>query len=669
MHYRIASRIRAPPVLHAHKPAALVESLIRSHAPLGALPVTRVHVELHKEVIVNPSPVRITIPMPTSPNAVSDVQQFYNSVFVTRPHDQYAVNALAEIGDFDQEIPNCAVKPSKINKNVRLDPLHDVTQLPLLQTGEFHARDQTLTQNILGVGKRNCNVTTDCPPKNTRTHSTRAIDHFYKTWCIPGAREILAIYRKETVNLEIDNFVDYFNDLENHKTAILEDPRQGRIFLPDNSVDVEELRSYSLMVKTEVKNNLDPSKFSEYPATQVLAAHSSKVNALYGPLFRVLFARLQTILKPEIYVHLRKNLASLEKHLNTFIDPDYAYHHLEVDHSQYDKSQQDGALAVELQLYSDLGLDDILMQMWGFGHTQAVLRNFVNGIKLMVFFQRKSGDVATAFGNTILNMIALASSADLSSTAAAYFVGDDSFIFTRELIDSYDLTNQLRLGWNFQSKIIVGKGVYFCSAFLVHAHDSFAVMPDPMKRIEKLSKRIKSGDVQDHLARWESYKDLCRNYSNRLAVDALEPHFTRRYGDSGLFLMGMTALSTLLEDYGQFCTLWQPVGRTDPSKAHKTEVLKVIGPGYTDIYVVGKAIPGSYMLNESIKLHQLVGPMPKWIPRPNTSILWNPNLKDHWAYQVKQGTQLEGPASLHKLRRKAELNFGCYTVNSAYISV
>jgi hypothetical protein len=65
----------------------------------------------------------------------------------------------------------------------------------------------------------------------------------------------------------------------------------------------------------------------------------------------------------------------------------------------------------------------------------------------------------------------------------------------------------------------------------------------------------------------------------------------------------------------------------------------------------------------------LVGQIPRTIPRPNTSVLWNPNLKDHWNYQVDMGTNLEGPASLHKLRRKAEVNFACYTVNSAYISV
>jgi hypothetical protein len=51
--------------------------------------------------------------------------------------------------------------------------------------------------------------------------------------------------------------------------------------------------------------------------------------------------------------------------------------------------------------------------------------DFTNGIKAPILFQRKSGDSATCFGNTLIAILAISRCMNMENMICGYFVGDD----------------------------------------------------------------------------------------------------------------------------------------------------------------------------------------------------------------------------------------------------
>ncbi len=67
------------------------------------------------------------------------------------------------------------------------------------------------------------------------------------------------------------------------------------------------------------------------------------------------------------------------------------------------------ATAVDNVVYEMCGMDEILLRrMWQFGHVTTEATNYINGVMAYFSYQRKSGDAATCFGNTLVSMAAIA---------------------------------------------------------------------------------------------------------------------------------------------------------------------------------------------------------------------------------------------------------------------
>lgn len=82
---------------------------------------------------------------------------------------------------------------------------------------------------------------------------------------------------------------------------------------------------------------------------------------------------------------------------------------LELDVSKYDKSQNEFHCAVEYEIWRRLGLEDFLAEVWKQGHRKTTLKDYTAGIKTCLWYQRKSGDVTTFIGNTVIIASCLAS--------------------------------------------------------------------------------------------------------------------------------------------------------------------------------------------------------------------------------------------------------------------
>jgi hypothetical protein len=139
---------------------------------------------------------------------------------------------------------------------------------------------------------------------------------------------------------------------------------------------------------------------------------------------------------------------------------------------------------------------------------------------------------------------------------AAYYVGDDSFIFPFSLPDLYTVTIDMELFFNLVAKVIIGKGNYFCSCFFVHTGSRWVVLPDPIKRIERLSYPLHTEKKEDLHDRWLSFRDMCKEYNDPLATEELQRQSALRYAGSTI-RNACAAIVTLMDSYSAFTSLYR----------------------------------------------------------------------------------------------------------------
>lgn len=82
----------------------------------------------------------------------------------------------------------------------------------------------------------------------------------------------------------------------------------------------------------------------------------------------------------------------------------------------------------ELMVYGMLGMSEFDMQLWWNAHEYSYLKDMSNGVSAKVWFQRKSGDAATFFGNTVVLMGVISVLFDLDKIVMGMFAGDDSLL-------------------------------------------------------------------------------------------------------------------------------------------------------------------------------------------------------------------------------------------------
>lgn len=177
-----------------------------------------------------------------------------------------------------------------------------------------------------------------------------------------------------------------------------------------------------------------------------------------------------------------------------------------------------------------LGLSDNLITAWKFFHTLTTGTDFKSGIKARFLHQRKTGDSFTCLGNTIISMSALAACFDMSQLVCGAFVGDDSLLMFRELPYVADGERDLRLMFNLESKVITEGAPYFCSSLLVSNGTKYALIPDPLKRCERLGKTIYPTDEFTNLKdRWISFADQMHVLEDYAYYESLKIAIASKY--------------------------------------------------------------------------------------------------------------------------------------------
>lgn len=425
-----------------------------------------------------------------------------------------------------------------------------------LRTAQPYKRPATQKESLLALIKRNMNVDELRGPVDPDTFVEFAVDKFFDTFATPNWRVVCDNYQRDFIAGHEALVTDWILNQSPEKRA--------RIECTGEPLTLRDLREYYFEIKRDPKNKLEIGAENEYQALQTIVHHKPRVNAVFSSMFRQISERLEGLLLPNVLVMQRKNYDQIESFMNRCLDPSEVYNILENDFSKFDKSQEYIALMVEYEVYRRLGFDELLLEAWKDGHFDTRLTDYNAGFRAFISFQRKSGEATTLLGNTIVQMVAIAYAyKDLNFDMAA-FVGDDSAIFSRGLFDFRDATNQMALAFNLDAKIIVDMGyAYFCSAFLINTHNRFVFVPDPLKKVERLSKSIQFKDGSSFEAeakeRWVSFADSMRRLSDYAVYEPLKNALVERYPpakEHHIATFAFAALHELAVDFKKFKKLY-----------------------------------------------------------------------------------------------------------------
>lgn len=491
------------------------------------------------------------IPPADCPDAVEVLQNYYDMIFPEAASEYYDLDAYQiEHQDLTINLEDCRLEMSKIATNVDHTALEQYDYVSKLRTGQPHTRPRTMRQALLTLEKRNLNRPDNSKPCSIEVLKKLALEKFLKTYCHPKARDMLKEYSKTPVGPDSTDLGNWLADYKDKKLKMIEDPD----FFPKDY----EFKDYEMMLKTEPKNKLERNGCFEYPILQNLLVHKKKVNALFSPIFRVLFERFSSLLKPSVYCHLRKNQEHLNEHLNQHLDIKGIYKLLEIDQEKFDKSQTEQCFEIEMFFLSLLGLDATLLQIWSECHKSSSGINFTNGIKAHLIYQRKTGDAMTCFGNTMISMIALGTVFDLTHAVAMYFVGDDSFVFGLKDFEAEKGSRNLSYYFNLKGKVINSDHGFFCSYFFANNGLQWRAIVDPLKRTERLGKHIKLNEEFATLhERFVSFADLASCYDDASYFDSVSQMVANRYKINVNSNRAMEALFALSKDFSLFSSLYE----------------------------------------------------------------------------------------------------------------
>lgn len=415
--------------------------------------------------------------------------------------------------------------------------------IPLINTANEKPRTPGLLENLVALIKRNMNTPELAGTIDIENASRIAVDKFFSTFV---RDEQLGENLAAVQSMSREALQDWY---DTQTSASL-----GQLANYD-FVDLPPVDTYIHMIKRQPKSKLDNSIQSEYPALQTIVYHPKVVNAIFGPVFKFLTSRfLSMIDSSKFFFYTRKTPEDLEKFFSD-LSANSEMDVLELDVSKYDKSQNDFHFAIEMKIWEKLGLDDFLAQVWASGHRRTLVSDFQAGIKTVIYYQRKSGDVTTFIGNTFIIAACVASLVPLDRCVKASFCGDDSLVYLPKGFDYGELQVNANLAWNFEAKLFKKKYGYFCGKYVIHHNTGCIVYPDPLKLIGKLgAKNIIS---RAHLEEFRvSLLDVSKSLFNGAYHHLLDDAIHEVYPHAGGCSFAINSLCKYLGDKRLFTELF-----------------------------------------------------------------------------------------------------------------
>lgn len=416
------------------------------------------------------------------------------------------------------------------------------------------------TRNLLtGVVKRNAD------PNVIKLPQPYSISHtmwetFLARRCKPEAKEMLAAYQAQPITVALPNVARWAVRVGADKVE-----KVVKLFEDHHEMMTEYLlNEFLLQFKGKVKPTLSRNAHATFAKFQTIMHYTTEVNMFWSAMFSDLTARYNALLLPNIHIGVRGNDLDKRDHIrihHPWGDPDLVY--VQLDMSEYDKSQDIRAREFFDIMHRSLGMSEEYTDLWSAGQKDNVARSMALGMKLIVPLQMKSGIGTTLWGNTAY-----------SQAIAAWLMpkvvyelgqGDDLYdVLAPEDFDPVSLADKAAAVFNMPLKLISQKVMpmrtgYFCGKFVVYDNMRKEVffLPDPIKAVESLSRPITEDEAKfDEM--YQSFKDRIVAWKSDFPVATFDHMVSRWYEAPDLRVTYMVdALISAGKDKETFRSLWE----------------------------------------------------------------------------------------------------------------
>lgn len=432
------------------------------------------------------------------------------------------------------------------------------TLKPRIRTTMPPPRATTVKQSLFSLMKRNLGGTRVASPMDYRTFAKNSLAEMLDTFGVENWRGIVASWEKIVPNQQ--DFIAWEKIQNTSTISALSriDPNVAATSL------ITEMDDYQFILKPMPKAATDAKPLKVYPTVQTVMYHSKLVNSFFGPIIRRADSRFRSLLRTNVLYNKGKNITDIEEFLDENYIRDDGAITVENDFSDYDRSQQEVAHCLDEALLSLLGLDAEDVNLWMTGHNVNTNYNFQLGLRVNLLYQRKSGDVTTAFGNTVLNMVALCHGLRLKRDEfqVAMFLGDDSWLQIKRtpFINAKlrGCSERIAVHFNGEAKLATFKTGYFCGNYIIATQDRIVLMADPVKRAVKLGRwDVKHQKLLQE--NWISFRDLLRNYDDENAQELLAEAVCERMpkATKGCLKLLIESLNALHNSYKEFLNCYE----------------------------------------------------------------------------------------------------------------
>jgi len=482
---------------------------------------------------------------------VDEYRKVYPKVVDQYVHDDQALAATSllevgmEVAYYRAPIEEIAPAPRQVY----------LSRLP----GPARSDMQSASRNVFsGFLKRNADP---AMPKISQSETLidDMVDAFKEKMCRPDVDAIIAQYRDQPVSHTLPNVSEWLRKCSPEKLARVDK------FLEETDTLVNEFRldQHNLMPKGKGKPPLDPKSSEKVAKLQTIVFHDTHVNAFWSVLFMDLSTRFESLLdERRVQVGLRGDPSRVQEFL-TAVYPygDASVRHVQTDISEYDKSQEDRAMAIESRILDMCGFSAKDIDNWFFGQRRKTVKSLSLGIKAIIYFQRSSGIATTALGNVILNMVSAAYL--FPKPLCATYRGDDGYaVYAGQTWDENRVAARYAEVVNLTVKQIEQSNMnripYFCSAFIVIDDLNRRVysLPDPIRAVESFSRPLPS-DEPKFRERFESAKDRATQWKVSFPIHEYTRMVRVWYNCPDLDVVGLTnALATACSGENAFRTLY-----------------------------------------------------------------------------------------------------------------
>ncbi|UNN55309.1 ORF1b [Cnidium closterovirus 1] len=322
-------------------------------------------------------------------------------------------------------------------------------------------------------------------------------------------------------------------------------------------LDLESsIHYFKLMVKRDAKVKLDSTCLSKHSAAQNIMFHAKAVNALYSPCFDELKNRLMSCLHKHIVFFTEMDNRTFASVAEGLLGLDAQLLNVgEVDFSKFDKSQDLFIKEYERCVYTQLGFDPELLDLWMQGEYSAKATTLDGQLSFNVENQRRSGASNTWIGNSIVTLGILSMYYRVEDLVALFISGDDSLMFSHEKIANH--AEEICVETGFETKFLTPSVPYFCSKFFVFCKHKIYFVPDPYKLMVKFGAPRKELEDEDLFENFTSFKDLTKDFHDERVLEMLAHLVELKYNfESPFTLPSLHAIHCLSANFSSFRKLY-----------------------------------------------------------------------------------------------------------------